>query len=974
MDSLYFCGYQDTLIGPASSATWSPLCVDTQQVVVLEVLDDSSALVTVPECGKYTFVYDQLEVDSTLQIDSLFTVDSISMDSVFVGLDSLILLDTICFVHDTVCYWFGDPSSIAVVMTTELSLEYDDLDCGQDLLQTACSNTIDIPPLDIDVEWCVEVNSTFVYQLIDATVVSDSLSDDCLAEEIQIDTIIGSGEGSFSGCFNQGDFNDPTASNWLLEIIGVLGGALGDLSGSFPPSEEFCEDGFPGEPGEPIDPDSCVIDVMVDTVDFVEVPILTGGQWTYVPAPDSVITLQDTTLITYNDSTIAVIIDSSAMTYGSTFAVWHFDWMGNYNLPPFDISIDVQWEPTWVLDSIPIVDVTVNYEGDCPPTSGVGCGGISAQFFLGEIPEIPEFPCGPIQLDFFVDGLLVNASVIDCWDDGYQVQVNVDGGIPPYEIVGLPGTWISTNVYLSDSLSYNAPTEAEVFDSSSCSEEFSWNPCDCVGPFVEAGPNQEVTCLDSCAVITGSFQAGFSPGSFEGTWFLANGSTDEFNGITVCDLGTYVYFVEHIPSGCASQDALEISIPPVIPAINGQSQLNCNIQALDLQALDLNGNPGTTSFFWTGPSVSPQNQENQEIVVTEGGVYQVEITNLVTGCSSISSTFIQVDTIPPVLELGSDIELSCVDSLPIQISNNLGNPGLVINYDWSLDGNDTGNSLPIQTVDEVGLYGLTITDLLNGCTANDEILITFGPPAELQATIDSACFNAPTGTVLLSLSNPPNTTIFYTLEGLPTQTNGDFTAVPAGLYTATATDSSACNFTLEILVPEIPEVTLTGGVDVIACGQDQAFAEFNGIPLQEDWVITWPDGSTGSQIELVEAGAFTAILETTCQRIELPYALEQALIDLPNFEVPNIFTPNGDGVNDDWSPLTAGTFDTYELVVYNRFGQEVFTTTNPNIRWNGLQNGVAAPADVYAWTLKALQDGCEEDFTINQYGEVTLLR
>ncbi|MEO1715063.1 MAG: gliding motility-associated C-terminal domain-containing protein, partial [Bacteroidota bacterium] len=316
----------------------------------------------------------------------------------------------------------------------------------------------------------------------------------------------------------------------------------------------------------------------------------------------------------------------------------------------------------------------------------------------------------------------------------------------------------------------------------------------------------------------------------------------------------------------------------------------------------------------------------------------------------------------------------CVDSLPIQISNDLSNPGLFINYDWSLDGNDTGNSLPIQSVNEIGLYALTITDLLNGCTVDDEVLISFGPPAELQAAVDSACFNAPTGTVLLNLVNAPNTTIFYTLEGLPTQTNGDFLEVPAGIYTATATDSSACNFTLEILVPEIPEVTLTGGVDVIACGQDQAFAEFNGIPLQEDWLITWPDGSTGPQIELVEAGAFTAVLETACQRIELPYALEQALIDLPNFEVPNIFTPNGDGVNDDWSPLTAGTFDSYELVVYNRFGQAVFSTTNPDLRWNGLQNGVAAPSDVYAWTLKALQDGCEEDFTINQYGEVTLLR
>jgi len=55
----------------------------------------------------------------------------------------------------------------------------------------------------------------------------------------------------------------------------------------------------------------------------------------------------------------------------------------------------------------------------------------------------------------------------------------------------------------------------------------------------------------------------------------------------------------------------------------------------------------------------------------------------------------------------------------------------------------------------------------------------------------------------------------------------------------------------------------------------------------------------------------------------------------PNYELPNVFTPGGDGVNDFFRPFPYKFVESIELEVYNRWGQKVFETTEPEIKWDG---------------------------------------
>lgn len=69
----------------------------------------------------------------------------------------------------------------------------------------------------------------------------------------------------------------------------------------------------------------------------------------------------------------------------------------------------------------------------------------------------------------------------------------------------------------------------------------------------------------------------------------------------------------------------------------------------------------------------------------------------------------------------------------------------------------------------------------------------------------------------------------------------------------------------------------------------------------------------------------------------------------PDYQLPNVFTPNSDGENDLFIPFPYRFVDRIELVIYNRWGQPVFETEDPDIRWDGIhmESGVRVPDGVY---------------------------
>ncbi|MBK6952182.1 MAG: PKD domain-containing protein [Crocinitomicaceae bacterium] len=88
------------------------------------------------------------------------------------------------------------------------------------------------------------------------------------------------------------------------------------------------------------------------------------------------------------------------------------------------------------------------------------------------------------------------------------------------------------------------------------------------------------------------------------------------------------------------------------------------------------------------------------------------------------------------------------------------------------------------------------------------------------------------------------------------------------------------------------------------------------------------------------------------------------------FFIPNTFTPNGDAKNPTWRGYAWGAVS-YELMVFDRWGQLIFTTTDQTVEWDGTYHGVKVPDDVYVWKCVMLDSELLEHA---YYGHVTVLK
>ena len=87
--------------------------------------------------------------------------------------------------------------------------------------------------------------------------------------------------------------------------------------------------------------------------------------------------------------------------------------------------------------------------------------------------------------------------------------------------------------------------------------------------------------------------------------------------------------------------------------------------------------------------------------------------------------------------------------------------------------------------------------------------------------------------------------------------------------------------------------------------------------------------------------------------------------------VPKAFTPNGDGLNDQFNALTSCSFESYSMQIFNRWGEAIFQTSNPSDKWDGQQKGKDCNIGAYVYLITYKLPSQEPKVL---YGSITLLR
>ncbi|NBC09113.1 MAG: T9SS type B sorting domain-containing protein [Bacteroidetes bacterium] len=183
------------------------------------------------------------------------------------------------------------------------------------------------------------------------------------------------------------------------------------------------------------------------------------------------------------------------------------------------------------------------------------------------------------------------------------------------------------------------------------------------------------------------------------------------------------------------------------------------------------------------------------------------------------------------------------------------------------------------------------------------------------------------------------------------------------------------NYTDHLFANTGPTLDLELGADSTLC-QGDVFAIGDTLP-NPGAAYEWSTGDTTATIEVFESDAYSLTLTNACGTVADTIDLEFVDCDSAcQIFMPNTFTPNGDDTNETFgfvSNCEEPTFEIYQLVVYNRWGELIFETDTPNNTWDGTQeNGTPAPSEVYFYRFN-YQLGEDEEPSSMQ-GDVSLVR
>jgi len=190
-----------------------------------------------------------------------------------------------------------------------------------------------------------------------------------------------------------------------------------------------------------------------------------------------------------------------------------------------------------------------------------------------------------------------------------------------------------------------------------------------------------------------------------------------------------------------------------------------------------------------------------------------------------------------------------------------------------------------------------------------------------------------------------------------------------GQYYVYATGPPCYFGTDTIIVSAFTSPVLKRLGDTIVC-QGNAVAL---IRSQPEFSYYWSTGEQSCCITVNETGNYIVSATDLCGDVQVD-SINILFTGCDNcIQMPAAFTPNGDGLNDNFRPLVNCIFSSFALRIYNRWGQMVFVSFNAEDRWNGMINGIPADAGVYFYTLTAqpMMKGAEQ---VNMKGDITLLR
>lgn len=367
----------------------------------------------------------------------------------------------------------------------------------------------------------------------------------------------------------------------------------------------------------------------------------------------------------------------------------------------------------------------------------------------------------------------------------------------------------------------------------------------------------------------------------------------------------------------------------------------------------LQPNVAGDTYQWSSGQNSPT------ITVNTPGTYRLTVRNDLTGCrgsDAITVSFTQ----RPVVEAGPNLDV-CLTQQSVQLSGATPGGGF-----WTGRGVDsTGRFTPTDSLVGASPLVLFYTVSQNGCVASDRRVLFVQRPPVVELGPDTTLCPSPT----LRLRAPigANTTYVWSTGA----TTASIPVASPGTYAVTVI-RGACTVSdqVQIAFQALPIFQLPEEAPL--CAEENGVA---AIRVTGDRRLTylWPhSGETTPSVSVNRLGSYTVQVtnDVGCTREDTVQVVDRCE---PRVFVPDAFSPNGDGINDRLDIYTAHITD-FELKIYNRWGEVIFATNDPEQKWDGVYRGVKYPPMVYAYLISYKSEYYPERAPSVVRGSVLLLK
>lgn len=396
------------------------------------------------------------------------------------------------------------------------------------------------------------------------------------------------------------------------------------------------------------------------------------------------------------------------------------------------------------------------------------------------------------------------------------------------------------------------------------------------------------------------------------------------------------YFVTLTGSnGCTSNsnviDVQVITLPDPLIVPSGNT-LFCEGENITLSSI-VAGN-------WSGP-VSATNSTS--VIADQTGTYTLTVNN--AGCEATESINVVVFPNPtaPVISPAGPVEIC--EGLFVTLTSNYteGNT-------WSLN-NLNSNSINITSA---GSYTVTYTDG-NGCSATSApVVASLKPNPPPVITGDSlVCANVDVNVTLTASAGFVN---YQWVDGPATQA---YTVTSAGTYTVIGTNANGCQAQSSFTVSVNPAIDLTisspvyfDNFNITVNGGSDGSIDLTVTGGTPTYTYSWVDNAlvTTEDRNNLPAGTYTVFVTDSKGCVD---SISIKLIQPDVLKLPNGYTPNGDGFNDNFVISGIQGYPDNSFVVYNRWGNVVYTAKGYANQWSGQNNdGTNLPDGTYFIVLE----------------------